>query len=95
MTTFRLGKFTVRQQLRFDNPAFAQFVVFIGERLIGKSFSMPDLGCCEWLERQADLDRVVYAKDSAKPRVYTVVKNGRPSNGEKNRRSSLELVVIT
>lgn len=49
--SFTLGKFTVQQRPRPDNPAWPVYIVFRGEKLIGKSFSIPDLGCCEWLER--------------------------------------------
>lgn len=50
-TSFDLGPFKIHQRPRFDNPAFAVYLVFRGERLIGKSFSRPDQSCCEWLER--------------------------------------------
>lgn len=50
--TFELGRFTVRQKPRFDSPGWAQYLVYLGEVLIGKSFSMPDLSCCEWLYQQ-------------------------------------------
>lgn len=50
-TSFDLGPFKIHQRPRFDNPAFAVYLVFRGARLIGKSFSRPDRGCCEWLER--------------------------------------------
>lgn len=61
---FRVGRYTVRQQMRSDNPAFAQYVVFKGDKLIGKSFSVPDEGCCRWLERQS-MSGPVYASISA------------------------------
>lgn len=57
--SFTLGKFTVHQRPRPDNPAFAQYSVYIGERFVGNSFSIPDLGCCEWLENSDG----VYAKE--------------------------------
>lgn len=50
-TTFTLGKYTVRIGLRQDNPAFPVYLVFRGDRLIGKHFSRPGLSDCEWLER--------------------------------------------
>lgn len=62
--SWEIGKFTVRQRPRFDNPSWGQYLVFIGEKLIGKSFSMPDLGACEWLERQ-EAGRTIYAYNSA------------------------------
>jgi hypothetical protein len=65
VSTFTIGKYTVREQLRFDNPAFPQYVVFLGDKLIGKSFSRPDLGCCQFLERES-----IYAskEQSVKPK---------------------------
>lgn len=50
-STFQLGKFTVRIALRPDNPAFAKFVVFRGDRLIGTQFSRPNESDCKWLEQ--------------------------------------------
>ena len=66
--TWKLGRFTVRQGVRPDNPAFAVYMVFVGEKLIGRSFSVPDRGCCEWLQRQHAADRPVYATQSAQPK---------------------------
>ena len=50
--TYPLGKFTVRQQPIFNNPAWAEFLVFLGDHLIGKCFSSPSVSDCHWLERQ-------------------------------------------
>lgn len=50
-TSFELGPYIVRIGLRHDNPAFPVYLVFRGERLIGKHFSRPGLSDCEWLER--------------------------------------------
>ncbi|MDP2619286.1 MAG: hypothetical protein Q8P46_03790 [Hyphomicrobiales bacterium] len=61
---WRIGKYTVQSRPRPDNPAFSLFVVFHGLRLVGKSFSRPDLGCCRWLE----LGR--YAERSHEPLTY-------------------------
>lgn len=55
--TFPVGPFTVHQRPRLDNPAWAQYLVFLGKKLVGASFSLPDLGCCEWLRDK----RGVYA----------------------------------
>lgn len=74
--TLTLDKFTVRAGLRPDNPAFPVYLVFIGERLIGKSFSLPDLECCRWLERQIT-DRLVYAASSATLKEYSNRRRGR------------------
>jgi len=63
--TFRLGPYTVQQRPREDSPAWAQYRVFLGAVLIGKSFSIPDLGCCAWLEQQMR-EGTFYAYSSAK-----------------------------
>lgn len=65
--SFALGRYTVWQRPRPDNPAWAVFVVYVGTKLIGKSFSRPDLECCRWLERSNGC----YAEQSAPPRRYT------------------------
>lgn len=67
-----LGKFTVIIAMRQDNPAFPCYRVFIGERLIGKQFSVPSISDCQWLERQQSLDRVVYASRSSRLWEYSV-----------------------
>lgn len=56
--TFDLGPYTVRQTPRFDNPAWPVYTIFKNDTLIGKSFSVPDLGCCRWLE----INKGVYAR---------------------------------
>lgn len=62
--TFDLGHFTVWQRPRFDNPAWPVYIVYLRDRLVGKSFSRPDLSCCEWLAKQKTLEPV-YADTSA------------------------------
>ena len=61
--SFDLGPFTVHQRPRFDNPAFAVYMVFRGIRLVGKSFSVPNRDWCESIERIEKLGR--YVLDSA------------------------------
>lgn len=50
-SSFEIGPYKIQQRPRFDNPWFAVYIVSRGNKQIGKSFSMPDLACCEWLER--------------------------------------------
>jgi hypothetical protein len=71
---FQIGCFTVQQRPRPDNPAVPAYVVFIGERLIGKSFSLPNIDCCESLLRQTPCARHIYAyaHESAPLRRYTM-----------------------
>lgn len=80
-TSFDLGPFTVRIGLRPDNPAFPVYLVFRGERLIGKHFSRPSESDCRWLER----NNGVYATGSRWPEISdgriifgTGRKRGRP-----------------
>lgn len=63
--TWDIGPFTIRQAVRPDNPAWPVYLVSRGDKLVGKSFSMPDLSACQWLERQTK-DETIYATDSAK-----------------------------
>lgn len=47
----RIGPYTVRAGMRLDNPAFPVYLIYRGEKFIGKQFSMPSETDCEWLER--------------------------------------------
>ena len=53
-TTFTLGRYTVRCALRPDNPAFAKYLIFRNNLLVGRQFSRPSLSDCAWLERWGD-----------------------------------------
>lgn len=93
--SFQIGPYTVQQRPRFDNPAFAVYIVSRDQKMVGKSFSYPDLGCCEWLERE----RGVYAESSCsstalyRERVRAAERGrasyrkraGRPRKGEAER----------
>lgn len=70
--TFTLGRYTVQQRPRFDSPAWAVYIIFRGAKLIGKSFSRPDLDCCKWLERNREPDIPCYADPGAKLRPSAV-----------------------
>lgn len=70
--TFQLGPYTVHQRPRTDSPGWAVYLVYLGHRFIGKSFSIPDEGCCQWLERSGGR----YAEPSQKPRRQSA-KNSR------------------
>lgn len=73
-----LGKYTVVIAIRQDNPAFPCYRVFVGERLIGKQFSVPSISDCQWLERQQVVGRLVYASRSARLWEYSVQSFGCP-----------------
>lgn len=103
-----LGPYVVREGLRPDNPAFPVYLIFKGDELIGKSFSMPDEGCCRWIEQQAEYERTVYAEPAKKEDTSIYLRGvtgrkrralkpytrpGRPSNAERARRSA-ELLQI-
>lgn len=74
--SIQVGRYTVQKRPRPDNPAWAVYIVFRGGRLIGKSFSLPNLDCCRWLELHQDGR---YAEPSKRPRCYSYRgKNGHP-----------------
>lgn len=80
-----LGKYTVRLGLRADNPAWPVFLVFVGDVLIGKSFSSVDLSACQWLERQQRAQNG-YAYSSAPLPTHSVTSSaGRSARLPKRR----------
>lgn len=82
---YQVGAFTVRQQPRFDNPAFAQFLIFLGDVLIGKQFSIPCESDCLWLNScRLKAQNAMYAEPKA-PWVYgftakTIARHARQKN---------------
>lgn len=62
LRTWRIGRYTVRQRARFDNPYWPQYTVMLGEQIIGKQLSMPGLSDCEWLAQQRD-SRIRYGME--------------------------------
>ena len=62
-----IGPYRVQQRPRFDSPAWAQYLVFLGDALIGKQFSIPSESDCEWLARTHG----EYAKPSRPWRGYS------------------------
>lgn len=71
--SFTISRYTVWQKPRMDNPAFAQYLIYIGDRLLGKSFSLPDLGCCQWVEHHGS-ESPQYAESSAPIKRWTTAK---------------------
>ncbi len=51
----KLGPYTVVATLRPDNPAFPRYLIFRGEKLVGKQFSMPNESDCRWHEAQKEV----------------------------------------
>lgn len=72
--TFQLGPYTV-QRRPWLAPG-AEYVVLLRGVVIGKSVSMPDLGCCKWLHQQ-QRDQTFYAYSTErltdKPYGFTAV----------------------
>lgn len=79
-STYTLGRFTIHQRPLFDNPAFCHFLVFLGQQLVGKQFSVPSESDCDWLLSQVQQTR--YAERVTVRRVYSKVIKGRARNGE-------------
>ena len=71
MSSFTLGAFTVREMLRPDNPAFCRYVVYLGGRLIGSSFSRPDEGWCAHLLRRCN-EEISYLEPERKQKLRGV-----------------------
>lgn len=74
--TFTVGKYRVIQRPRFDSPGWGQYCVYLGEVLIGKCFSVPDVGACEWLEREQRA-QTGYAYSNEKLPELTGVRRGK------------------
>lgn len=71
--SFTVGIYTVWQRPRMDNPAFPQYLIYLRDRLLGKSFSVPDVSCCEWV-REHGSDSPQYAEDSKPLKRWTTIK---------------------
>jgi hypothetical protein len=56
----KLGPYKIVEGLRRDNPAFPVYLIYKGDRLVGRQFSRPCLSDCQWLERGG-----MYSGDSA------------------------------
>ena len=82
MSTFTLGAFTVREALRFDNPRFVRYIVYLGERYIGASFSRPDEGWCAHLLRRCN-EQISYQPVARAPQKLRGVAVTRRGNNER------------
>mgnify|MGYP001560074468 CR=1 FL=1 len=71
-----LGRFRIVIRLRIDNPAFPQYLIYVGYKLVGKQFSVPTVSDCEWLERQEAMERLVYAQQSARLFEHSIQARG-------------------
>jgi hypothetical protein len=92
--TFKVGRYTIRQQPRFDNPAFGKYLIFRGDDLIGSTFSVPDAACCEWLEAQLRAERTLAKQHKAEISAGRRGKNGtRAGYSELDHRASLTVKV--
>ena len=82
--TFMVGAFVVRQAPRFDNPRWAVFIVFLGERLIGKCFSRPDQEWCSHLLRRANAE-ITYQPAPRKAKLRGVALERKGNSGKTER----------
>lgn len=90
----REGRYTVSRILRFDNPFWPAYLIFRGEKLVGRSFSYPDAEWCESIERITKLGRYVDHLSDPKSYNYRLPKRGRPTELEQHLRRQVELLVI-
>lgn len=68
-SSWRCGRYTVRRTCRQDNPAWPRYMILRGEKLVGCSFSVPDAGWCESIERITKLGR--YVDQLSAPKRYS------------------------
>lgn len=89
----QLGPYTVLCTLRHDNPYWPRYLIFLGEKLVGKQFSIPCRSDCEWHERR----KGEYAKAEESRQEFkkhgsgwapTGRPRGRPTNAERDRRAA-------
>lgn len=74
--TFQLGPYTVQQRPRFDSPGWGQYIVFLGNAIIGKCFSCPCETDCRWLELQ-QREQTGYAYSAQPLKELTGVRRGK------------------
>ena len=77
--TWTLGKYTVRQAVRIDNAAWAQFIIMRGVEVVGYSFSKPDLAQCVSTERITASGRYVKEGGALKFHSYRLPKHNAAS----------------
>lgn len=80
---FDTGRFTVRQQPRFDSYGWAQYLVFLDGVLIGKCASWPSESDCEWLLVQ-QRDQTMYAFSTMGDRSGSKRSLGRRDRGKRS-----------
>lgn len=68
-TSWRCGRYTVQQTVRPDNPAWARYLIIRAGKVVGVSFSVPNAGWCESIERITKLGR--YVERLSKPKRYS------------------------
>jgi hypothetical protein len=93
---FSCGPYTVRQTLRFDNPYWPCFIVSRGNKHIGRCFSVPDKGWCQYLERalKAQQDAEAGKIKWQQWKNWSMAgRRGRPTRAEKERRDAMLLHV--
>lgn len=90
-----LGPYTVIIALRRDNPAFPCYLIFRGERLVGKQFSMPDESDCRYREMQKQ-EASRQARESAKvKRSWNTGIFGRRRGRPKKQADPFDIPVLT
>lgn len=98
------GKYLVRQAVRQDNPAWPRYIILRPDnraraldpwKIVGQSFSVPDEGWCEAIERITRLGRYVEKLSDLKKITYKLrgVALGRPTKAEQRRRMAEALTV--
>lgn len=87
---YELGKYTIQERPRQDNPAWAVYIVILREKVIGKQFSVPSMSDCEWLSRQKTAETVYALPEQSHKhgQRYSINSNGRARNGRPAKRAA-------
>ena len=90
--TWQLGEYTVRLTIRLDNAFFPRYVVMRAHRVVGYSFSRPNLDQCADIEQFAKTGR--YADAPIQSYNYRMRgPKGRPTNAARAK-AAAELLTI-
>ena len=90
--TWQLGEYTVRLAIRLDNPFFPRYIVMRDRRVVGYSFSRPNLAQCSDIEQFSKTGR--YANAPIQSYNYRMRgPTGRPTNVAREKAAS-ELLTI-
>lgn len=66
---WKCGRYVIRRVVRLDNAAWPSYWILRKDKLVGRSFSVPDRDWCESIERITKLGR--YVEKLSEPKRYS------------------------